>query len=424
VALEALARDKAQAERAVHQAPTKPPPTVPKHSIAERPSEQTRIFSVNLQDPQLKRSEAPAAIDGQQAANAHTIPLGPKVPTGFGVAMPGDEYHRESSPHSLPLDEQTRAYSAETIQQLLVEKGAELTTTPNASVVEQDDDVTRIYSHPPVALLHADESATLSDINHDDITRTYDSPLEALKQERDVASLGKDVTSPGRRVGLNGQPLVIIQPEPQVRSKRRYVFLGLFVVAATLAVGFRSPIAKQSRALWSLVNLGVDSTQLPAAAVNTPVAVPLVNLSISVAPADARLKLDGVAVPNPFVVQRRSDKLPHELVAEAPGYQPLKRNLQFERDLTVMLGLSPAPQPAATTEPPKTAGGREADVAAAPVTVAPASAAPTRAKKAVVSTDSDDMAKATPPKASKGAACAMPYTIDENGIKTFKPECI
>jgi hypothetical protein len=104
-------------------------------------------------------------------------------------------------------------------------------------------------------------------------------------------------------------------------------------------------------------------------------------------------------VPNPYTVQQRIDKQPHEIVAEAPGYQTVTRSIVFERDLTVMLGLAPVAQAMVTSS--------------------------------VASASSDAVPVATPTLASKtltkgkpAGKCEPPYDVDANGIKTYKPECL
>jgi serine/threonine-protein kinase len=323
-------------------------------------------------------------------------------------------------------EDQTRTYSADTIDRLLSgADGGPASKTPIVSVAA-DEDVTRIYSSPPVALIEAEKSSLKRNAN-DDITRTFDSPLDALKHEREV-------TSPGRR--SPGEALVIIAPEPKAHGKKRYVALGLVVVMAAIGLGYRVPIAKQARTLVALVARGVDSTRAGQAIVSEQQAVAVqVNISISVSPADARLSLDGVAVPNPFVVKRTPDTTPHELVAEASGYQSLKRMVRFERDLTVMLGLAalPASTPAVTaTAQPAEASTQSATPQAAtpsvPATQSAAAARPqmARARKAAAPESGDSAATVsdTPEPAAKKAICSPPYNIDDQGIKVFKPECL
>jgi hypothetical protein len=256
------------------------------------------------------------------------------------------------------------------------------------------------------------------------VTRTYESPLDALKQEREVAAIGRDVTSPGRRAGAAlVEPLVIIKPEPQVRSKRPYLIAGLCVALVAVAIAFQAPLIQGARTLFSSVNRGMDSTRKPT--VNTPSVAPEVSISISVSPADAKLTLDGITVANPLVMKRPADNRPHELVAEAPGHQPLKRSLQFERDLTVMMGLAPVAaattngESAKTAEPASETSKSEVSKSETPKADASKASQRVKARKPVAASNASDTSDA-PAKAS----CAVPYTVDEAGIKTFKPECL
>jgi hypothetical protein len=311
-------------------------------------------------------------------------------------------------------EDQTRTYSAETIDRLLSGKEANKSTAPEAKTpnvsVAVDEDVTRIYSSPPAGLVGADVGGTKRNIN-DDITRVFESPADSLAQEREV-------TSPGRRA--NAEPLVIIAPELPARSKKRYWILGLCAVVAVVGWTFRAPIVTHSRAVALLVMRGADSTRSGHSGV-TPAAVGnQISLSISVSPADAKLTLDGSPVPNPLVIQRPVDKVAHELVAEAPGYQGLKRTIHFERDLTVMLGLAalPAseavnPEPKAPPEPTAETKSHTSDARHV-----------TRVRRAARPETSEVAAPSSEATAAKAAACSPPYNIDEQGVKTFKPECL
>jgi hypothetical protein len=400
-----------------NNAPTQPPKPAPKLVISDRPSEQTRIFSVNLQDPQLKRSEAPGAPDTAHDAAQLSIPQGPKVPTGIS-------HEHQSREHDFVgsyVDEQTRTYSTETINKLLGDGDTELSKTPNTNEAASNDEVTRIYSNPPAALLATEGgSAKSSPVSSDDITRTYDSPLEKLKLERDVVGTTREFTSPGRRSIANAEPLVIIKTETQSRSKAPYIVLGICGVVAALLVGFRAPLANQTQRLFSSVTRGMN----PAHTVATKAPPPIVDvsISISVSPADARLTLDGVTVSNPLVMKRRPDNRPHELVAEAAGHQSLKRSLSFERDLTVMMGLAPQPQAATSPAVPQADVSAVSPVHHAAAQVAVPQARPKKAAPVADASDTPDPqeAKTAPEKAS----CAVPYSVDSNGIKTFKPECL
>jgi hypothetical protein len=109
----------------------------------------------------------------------------------------------------------------------------------------------------------------------------------------------------------------------------------------------------------------------------TPTSKKLVHIRVSTTPPSAQLKLDGMAVPNPFDAHvypggsRRFE-------ASAPGMKPQSRAVPFDRDRTVNINLTggaappPAPQPekSAAPEPvapaapgPKSDGVREREIA-------------------------------------------------------------
>ncbi|MGC4067692.1 MAG: hypothetical protein QM784_24190 [Polyangiaceae bacterium] len=314
-------------------------------------------------------------------------------------------------------EDQTRTYSADTIDRLLSGKEANKSTAPEAKTpnvsVAADEDVTRIYSSPPAGLIGAEGGSPKRNIN-DDITRTFESPVESLMQEREA-------TSPGRRV--NAEPLVIIAPEPPQRGRKRYWALGLVAVVAVAGWTFRAPIVTHSRSLASLVMRGIDSTRGGSTPASPSGVVSRISLSISVSPADAKLTLDGVSVPNPLVIQRPVDKVAHELVADAPGYQSLKRTIHFERDLTVMLGLAalPAPPPPEATNPEVKVSEEAAADAKSP---ASATRSVSKTRRAVRHENSDAAVSPAEASGAKAAACNPPYNIDDQGVKTFKPECL
>jgi hypothetical protein len=359
IALEALAR-KAEETRDSSAAPAKG-----KVAVQERPSEQTRIFSPNLNNPALKPSVPPPAKEEQTRI--------------FSPNLDNPALKPSTAPPPDP-QEQTRTYSADTIQRLLSKAEG---TEP--SVVE---DVTRV------------QRTSSAEELLDDITRAYDVDFQRQLHDREVTSPGhreREVTSPGNRALAESRGRIHTEP----RSKWRYLWLSLLVPVVALGVVYRKPVVHEAQQVLAWVNRGIDRTR----GVTTPAApvVADITISIAVSPADATLFLDGVPVSNPLLRQRRPDKALHELVAEAPGHQSLKRSIRLERDLTVMLGLAPL-APASTLEQ-----------AIAPATeVAPAALA----KAVVVGSPSNTKAK------PKSARCDPPFSVDSNGIKTFKPDCL
>jgi len=389
--------------------PTEPPPNP---TVLDRPSEQTRIFAPNLHDPKLKRSERPDR-GKPETGNAEAIPREPKVPSGLGMpasnratfTKPRSGALAETHASSVPLEDQTRTYSAETIDRLLHQTD-ELNNqkTPNLPSATGDE-MTRVYSQPPEVLLKASKMSARGPTAADDLTRVFDSPAEGQNE--------REHTSPGKRARTESS--IVIQAQASPHGKKRYVILGLLIAATAIGFAYRRPIQQQVSLFAARVARGMDSTRTPQ---QINAISPLVSISISVSPADARLTLDGTPVSNPLVLQRRPDKLSHELVAEAPGHSALKRTVQLDRDLTVMLGLAPLPVAVPTLD---TAASDEAAVEAA----APASRGAVQRKAAnVASRSSGNTTSAKRASVKAVVDCNPPYVLDANGIKSYKPECL
>jgi hypothetical protein len=80
----------------------------------------------------------------------------------------------------------------------------------------------------------------------------------------------------------------------------------------------------------------------------------MVHIALSALPLSARLFVDDVPVPNPYVTDRPRDATPHRVRAEAGGYVSMGAAVTFDRDSEVPLALTPQ-RPAAkvyVTHPP------------------------------------------------------------------------
>lgn len=372
------------------------------------PSEKTQIFRPNLNDPTLRRSLVPAEPPLPDPAEM-AFPKEPRLPTGVAAAAKLASEVSNFAP-SNDAEGDTVTLSSDTIDRMLEgEKDANLSTTSPA------DEATRVGQIPAETLAALQRGVAKEIVGHEDVTRVYDSPL------RDKT----DSTSPGQRQSrqienphqLLTQPRVIIRQEPPKSHAGRWIAIGLCAAAVTAGWIYRAPLGRQLHALQTTIIRGIA----PVAAQNhAQAAVATVAVSISVSPADAKLTLDGTPITNPYTVQRRSDRQTHLLVAEAPGHISLERNVQFERDLTVMLALAPKPQPQAVAAPAAAAQAPEARAAEAE-RPAPAPHAVRRAAKSVVQAAA---AAAPAAVAAPAANCEPPYTVDETGIKSYKPECM
>jgi hypothetical protein len=377
-----------------------------------RPSEKTLIFRPNLSDPMLRRSSAPTAPPplGASSSQGPLVPRLPHVPEDLAARIQSGPVGESASdsrrqPDSPPNpEERTQAYSQETISKLLT--GEHPTVRPPTTSAA--DDVTRVGEIPIEALISMQGKPSNKGVGPTDVTRVYDVPLG------DPIPM---LTIPGKRLHAepSTEPLVIVQPEPRKSRWGWWVVLGLLGAATAIGWAYRGPIGQHAQKLQSTLAHGVGASRVG----NRPsrsVGVPTVTVSIAVSPADARLLLDGAAMPNPCTVRRSSDKQLHSLVAEAPGYLPLRRNLRFERDLMVDLALASEPQAAVPTTSAK------ASVSAAtagPPPDSPAAAAATGAARVA-----RKKIRVAPPPDVPVNNCNPPYTIDAAGIKSYRPECL
>ncbi len=402
------------AERIDAAIKTVPPPAKAEATVkpSSPPSERTQIFRPNLNDPKLRRSGAPTAPPpcGELSPQVE-FPKQPRVPADIAAASQRRSHGETNSasqrhPESRPReeDDQTRTYSAETVDKLL--HGEVSTVKPPRTAA---DDVTRVGEIPLEEMLLAQAKPSNLGVGHEDVTRVYEMPSDDSKSE---------ATSPRKRIQIDDPftaPSVIIQAEPSNSRWGWWIACGLLAVAFSAGWVYRAPLGQQVHKLQSSFIRGIGSPK-SANGTSPVVAAPMVTVSVSVSPADARLTLDGASVTNPFTAQRPSDKQFHNLAAEAPGYMPLRRTVQFERDLTVVLALAPLPQVAA---PQPEENATEPAPAAASEPAPPARTGRVRVRRAAPSVSETPTPPATTP-----SSCSPPYVIDASGIKAYKPECL
>jgi hypothetical protein len=393
----------------------KPPPKPAAHiSIDPEPnsgihdSEKTQIYRPAAKNPHLDANSAPTARPHRESPEAVVIPKEPRVPADiaaasqrWGLERPTPASRRLQNPPARLEECATRAYTAEVVGALL-NAGNEMPTKPPTTAADED---TRYGELPIEARVLAQSQTTNRGVGYEDPTRLYNFGVPEPKTEG---------TEPGWRSKLaeaNSQPRVIIQAEPSKSHRGWWVFLGLAVTVTAAGWLYRAPVGQAVQQLRGNLARGLDAAKRGASAGQAAPAAPLVTISISVSPADARLLLDGATITNPYLVQRRADKLFHNFAADAPGFVSLQRNVQFERDLTVVLALAPEPQ---VTTLPRAAQGP------APVAAAVAKKGTARIKSAPATGRQAKSAGTESPKNN----CNPPYTIDAAKVKSFKPECL
>ena len=208
-------------------------------------------------------------------------------------------------------------------------------------------------------------------------------------------------SSPGSALSLpppaeprSGRPLVLLRGLGRGRSQSATPFIAAAAFGAALVIA----AVWADRMRWSAVPVLTASAaaSMPAAAASMPApAAPTdstprpAHASISVFPAFARLYLDDVAVPNPYVVDHARDTTAHRLRVEAAGYETKARAFTFAEDIELEIHLSP-------------------DSAAQPP---PALAVPKHPVSARPSTPSTT------------TMCEPPFTVDGSGKKHWKLDC-
>jgi serine/threonine-protein kinase len=90
---------------------------------------------------------------------------------------------------------------------------------------------------------------------------------------------------------------------------------------------------------WGRGGAPADAASTPPPATSTELA----HVTIEVRPRTATLVVDGRPVPNPFTGDVPRDRTSHGVVASAPGYVPETRDVGFDRDLVLSIGLAPEP---------------------------------------------------------------------------------
>jgi hypothetical protein len=147
----------------------------------------------------------------------------------------------------------------------------------------------------------------------------------------------------------------------------------------------------------ALSQASLDLSAPPRASVVTEPNTVLVR--ITVFPARAAIYLDDQPVwSNPFSAQQPADRHAHTVRAEAPGHIASSREIRFDKNVDLVIALDPQPGDGSISKP--------------------------RAPGTSAEPKPNDRGRTEPPTASQAPSCDPPYTVDERGIKKFKPECL
>lgn len=117
----------------------------------------------------------------------------------------------------------------------------------------------------------------------------------------------------------------------------------LLVAAAVLGTGY----LRNARS----VNRMPAQTATPKPA---PAAIQLVSISVNTDPSGAELRIDdGPAAPGPLTLQLVPDHKVHQITAQLAGYDVLRKEVMFDHDQNIILGLKPERQePVTLVRPP------------------------------------------------------------------------
>lgn len=209
-----------------------------------------------------------------------------------------------------------------------------------------------------VSLLFADDRRTLRTL--------IESQLRIVNEQRtlEVVSLtgmrdGRDSLPPssGGAPVSSTQPAIHVPPipaedaEPTPLEAPRPVRTALLVVAGVAALLSAALLGGFATFRW------LPSHPDAALAANAPHASPssappqaaarLAHLTVNVAPRTASLYVDDVPVPNPYIVDRPADGVPHRLRAEAPGFDSREWQFTLEGDAEFDVSLERAALPPA-----------------------------------------------------------------------------
>jgi serine/threonine-protein kinase len=181
---------------------------------------------------------------------------------------------------------------------------------------------------------------------------------------------------------------------PRLREKReRWAVIAVIALMVLLAAAVAWWLARRQTLTQASVNASA-----PAAA--SVVAEPdTVLVRITVFPARAAIYLDDRPVwSNPFSAQKPADRRTHTVRAEAPGHVTSSREIRFDRSVDLVIALDPKPADSSVPKP--------------------------RGTGKSVEPRPSDRSNEQPAPASSVPGCDPPYSVDERGIKKFKPECL
>jgi serine/threonine protein kinase len=232
-----------------------------------------------------------------------------------------------------------------------------------------------------VSLLFADDRRTLRTLIESQLRivneqRTLEVvSLTGMRGGRDTLppSSGAPVSSTQRTIHVPPPPPQDAEPTKLEAPRRAHPTLwvagvggGLAAVVAAAVVGGIAvvrwlPSHAETAIATNALRAPTPAASAPVGHVSHPA-----HLTVNVAPRTAILSVDDVPVPNPYVVDRPADGVPHRLRAEAPGFDSREWQFTLEGDAEFDVSLERSAPPGAGGRRPAPLRGSASTGGAAP----------------------------------------------------------
>src|SRR5581483_3126828 len=195
------------------------------------------------------------------------------------------------------------------------------------------------------------------------------------------------------KAARGAEPSRVMDEVPNLLRKHRHIVAaaaaGAVLVGIIIGLGFRrgpqpsadapveaAPLAQHASPIAAAGQPSAQPAQPAPTLLPAPALPDMILLSVSVAPPQARVLIDGEQMPsNPFLGRFPKSAATHHVRAVAPGYLAKERLVSFAENVMVDLNLTPKPAAPAPEPPPKRHDSPAARHAAPPP-ARPVSAAP------------------------------------------------
>ncbi len=266
-----------------------------------------------------------------------------------------------------------------------------------ATAAELQADIDEHLAHLGTQVRPRDIGKTVSDMFGDVRSQTKGIIETQLSKVASLSDAEYAATHPIELTNLALTQSGSTQLEPGLTGKSRKGSSLTLIAAALLAIG------AVGGAWFAAAKNKADSERSPNTAASTTPSI-TVQLRVTAFPATAKIFLDNQLLPsNPFAQGVPRDGKKHVLRFEASGHEIAEREISLDNDNDLVVVLEQSGS--GTSSAPKST----------------ATAAPTR--KPVANTGRIAPATKAPPPARK-SNCDPPFTVDDRGVKRYKPECL